>query len=98
MKFNFEAKIWRYNGPAAWYFVTLPVKYAKDLKLMGGARRGFGSIKVEASSNGYVWHTSVFPDRTSGSYLLPVNKIARAKIDIEDGDLVNIELVIILDS
>ncbi len=50
-----------------------------------GRRRGFGSVKVEATVGGSRWSTSVFPQK-GGTWFLPVKKaICRAE-DLAAGD------------
>jgi hypothetical protein len=49
-------------------------------------------VRVEAALGGSRWRTSLFPDRTSGSYLLPVKKAVRDREGIDDGDTVTVRL------
>ncbi len=73
MEFTFEAKLWKYERSAAWYFVTLPRDVADDIKeVYGASSNGFGSIKVMVRIDQVSWETSIFPDKSSGSYLLPI--------------------------
>jgi hypothetical protein len=56
-----------------------------------GRRRGFGSVKVNATIGDSRWSTSVFPQK-EGGWFLPVKKaICRAE-DIEAGDEVAVQL------
>jgi hypothetical protein len=56
-----------------------------------GRRRGFGSVKVNASVGASRWSTSVFPPK-SGGWFLPVKKaICRAE-GLEEGDPVAVRL------
>lgn len=87
--FTFRAKLWLYDGPAGWHFVTLPRSVGKKLSA-GLIRIGFGAIPVVASLGGVEWKTSVFPDAKSGSYLLPVKAGVRAKADVAAGDTVSV--------
>ncbi|TXI99795.1 MAG: DUF1905 domain-containing protein, partial [Neisseriales bacterium] len=41
------------------------------------------------------WETSVFPDKKSGSYLLPLKKSVREANLLEDGSSITIKLVMI---
>ena len=62
---------------------------ARRLEL--GRRRGFGSVKVNASVGGSCWSTSVFPPR-EGGWFLPVKKaICRAE-GLAAGDPVAVRL------
>jgi hypothetical protein len=89
----FDAEVWLYEGDAPWHFATLPVDVADELRARtAGRRRGFGSIRVQATIGSTTWETSLFPDRKSGSYLLPVKAEIRRREQIEPGDTVTIAL------
>ena len=89
---RFRAELYRYNGDAAWYFLTVPLKVAEPLSdSIVGPRRGFGSIKVRVSVGETTWSTSVFPQK-DGTYVLPVKKAVRTAEALEDGELVSVEL------
>ena len=92
--FSFTAALWQWEAQttSAWFFVTLPVELADDLRLQAGPPRGFGSIRVEAVIGSSVWTTSVFPSSDTGSFVLPVKKPVRVKEGIEAGDLVEVSL------
>ena len=90
---RFTAKVWLYPGEAAWHFITVPVEHADELRHRASvARRGFGSLKVEATIGTTTWSTSVFPDRASESYLLPVKRAVRAAERIGEDDSVEVTL------
>lgn len=75
----FRARIWEHSStdPGSWHFLTLPAGLSDDITLEAGPRKGFGSIRVEVSIGVTTWHTSLFPDSATGSYLLPVKKQVR---------------------
>ncbi|MEZ4087023.1 MAG: DUF1905 domain-containing protein [Candidatus Gracilibacteria bacterium] len=82
-----KAKIWLWPGEAAWHFVTLPKKegiYIKDS--FGALSKGFGSLPVKVIIGETEWKTSIFPDKKSGSYVLPVKANVRKKEGIKEGD------------
>jgi hypothetical protein len=77
-EYQFTAKLWEYDGAGAWFFVTLPKAIAGEIReLFGTPRRGWGSIRVHATVGSTNWQTSIFPDKESGSYLLPVKSAVR---------------------
>ena len=89
----FSAELWQYDGPSAWYFVSLPSDIADDIRAEFGAQAaGFGSIKVEAAVRSTQWTTSLFPDKTRGTYLLPVKKSVRVAENLEAGDVATVSL------
>ena len=62
----------------AWHFVHIDKKTSEILKEKHGkVRRGFGSIPVMAKIGKTEWKTSIFPDKRSGTYLLPLKASVR---------------------
>lgn len=91
---TFTSLLWIWKGEAAgrWYFLTVPEDQSAVVKAHAfGNRRGFGSVKVEATIGEVTWRTSVFP-LNSGGYLLPVKKEVRCRAGIAAGDEVTVEL------
>lgn len=96
LRFEFEGKLWRYPGNGAWYFITIPKKYAKEISaLRDPIKKGFGSVKVQVIIDGLEWHTSIFPDKNSDSYLLPVKKDIRRRKDLQDATTVRLTVTIL---
>ena len=83
----------RWSGEAAWFFLTLPGGLADEIRART-EHVGFGSVRVTATIGGTTWATSVFPDATTGSYVLPVRAAVRRAEGIGDGDTVTARLVV----
>lgn len=82
-----------YPGEAAWHFLTLPTEVSDEITdLTGGERRGFGSVRVEVTIGGSTWQTSLFPDKSAGSYVLPLKKAIRRAEGIGEGDTADVSL------
>lgn len=98
-KFIFESAMWLYPGEAAnWHFISLPKNYAADIKKSFGAKaRGWGSFRVEAKIGKTKWNTSIFPDKKSGTYLLPIKSIVRKAENLFTGEKISIMLNILTD-
>ena len=98
-RYRFTAPLWIWDasGDGAWHFVTLPEDAADEIKAIaeGAERRGFGSVRVEATVGPTTWRTSVFPGQ--GAYVLPVKKEVRARAKIEEGDDVAVDLTLLLE-
>jgi hypothetical protein len=91
--YAFRAELWQYEGPAAWYFISLPLDVADDIREQFGTQAsGFGSIRVEAAVGSTRWATSLFPDKTRGTYLLPIKKAVRVAENLEPGDMAGVSL------
>ncbi|MFN8026756.1 MAG: DUF1905 domain-containing protein [Acidimicrobiia bacterium] len=89
---QFRAVCWQHVGPDAWYFVTLPLGLAEEIRAER-EHKPFGSVPVRVTIGATTWTTSVFADKQSGSYLLPVKAEVRRKERIDDGDEVTVVLV-----
>ncbi|MEV4756993.1 DUF1905 domain-containing protein [Micromonospora sp. NPDC049559] len=90
---DFEAELWIWDARRSetWTFVSLPVGAAEEIRdLTGGARRGFGSVRVRATVGGSTWTTSIFPDRARGSFVLPVKRAIRTAEGLDPGDVARV--------
>jgi hypothetical protein len=91
--FSVKAEVWIYPGMAGWHFVTLPKKQGSEIKeRFGKAARGWGSLPVKVTVGKTSWKTSIFPDKRSGSYLLPLKAEVRKKERIKAGDILSFTL------
>jgi hypothetical protein len=93
MEWTFSADVfaWGEHGPS-WRFLRLPPDVADEVRDLAGEPAGFGSVRVHVRIGQTVFATSVFPEKASGSYLLPVKKSVREKEGIDDGDRVTVRL------
>ncbi|MBP9695434.1 MAG: DUF1905 domain-containing protein [Candidatus Magasanikbacteria bacterium] len=96
-KFIFTAGLWLYPGMAGnWTFVSLPKKDGEAIKKSFGKHsRGWGSLRVEVRLGKSKWRTSVFPDKKSGTYILPIKAGIRKCEGIIAGDKTKVSLEII---
>lgn len=96
--YEFEAELWRWTGNAAWHFITVPDAVSDDIDARTeSARRGFGSVKVQAHIGTSTWSTSVFPDKGRQAFVLPVKKEVRSAEGIEEGDTVAVRIDLVDD-
>lgn len=86
----------RWSGDkASWYFVVLTGDVVGEIHYAAmGRTRGFGSVKVRATIGGTTWATSLFPDKRSGGFVLPVKAAVRAAETMKEGDRVALTLEI----
>jgi hypothetical protein len=87
-------ELWLWQVGAGWTFLTLPLDVADEIRATS-VRRGFGSVRVEATLGSSTWKTSVFPDSKSGSYVLPVKAQVRKREAVGDGDPVTVTLQVL---
>lgn len=65
---------------AGWHFLTIPKKESENIKKkFGNMKRGWGSLPVRITVGKTTWDTSIFPDKSSGTYLLPLKAMVRKK-------------------
>lgn len=84
--------IWDARKSDSWTFATVPPEHSDDLSARSGPRAGFGSLPVEVTIGGSTWRTSVFPDKDSGCFVLPIKAAVRKAESVSAGDEVTITL------
>ena len=98
-----EATLWRWQSataPASWYFLTIEGEAADAIRVAAMTRqwidgkRGFGSAKVTATIGDTRWSTSVFPQKSTGGWLLPVKASVRRAEHVEEGDTVSVAIIL----
>ena len=93
--YKFKAKLWLYDGKAAWHFITVPSNISLEIKYLNeGRKSAWGSIRVLATIGKTQWKTSLFPDSRLGLYLLPVKSDVRKKekVTLENKVTVTLEI------
>lgn len=99
-KFKSKVIVWQ-NGvrakgddKGAWRFARVPEKISAKIKEMqqGKLRRGWGAVYVKAKVKKTEWQTSIFPDRHSNTYILPLKKEIRFEANLYDGDEFNFSI------
>jgi hypothetical protein len=91
-----ELWVWDARSEATWTFVTVPPAISAalaDHAEARGPRSGFGSIRVEETAGPSTWRTSVFPDSTSGCFVLPIKKAVRSANEVSPGDQITVTLL-----
>jgi Domain of unknown function (DUF1905) len=93
--FTCKAKVWLYPGKAAWHFITLPIAKAQLIRdRFEGLSRGWGSLPVTVTIGKTSWKTSIFPDKKTKSYLLPIKTDVRKQEHIEIDQVLSITVAI----
>ena len=78
VQIEFEGEIFRWEArEQEWIFVALPAELSEQIREIPWPRRGFGSVRVEARIGLSRWRTSIFPDATQGTYVLPLKRSVR---------------------
>ena len=93
LKHTFRGKVWKYNGPSAWHFITLPRGLSREIKRFAfGEASPWGSIRITATVGRTSWKTSVFPDEKTGAFLLPVKAEVRRAEGLNDAAVVDVAI------
>ncbi len=80
---------------AGWHFLSVPKKQSEEIKTkFGGMKRGWGSLPIIATIKKTSWKTSIFPDKKSGTYLLPLKALVRKREGILAQDKISFTIEI----
>ena len=92
-EYKIRSKVWLYPGMAGWHFVTVSEKQSKEIKkTFEGKTHGWGSLPVEVVLGKTRWKTSIFPDKKSGTYLLPLKADIRRREGVAHGDTIHFSI------
>lgn len=92
-KYSFKAQVWKYQGKAGWYFVTLPKQLSKKMRTIHGlSEEGWGRLKTIAQLGKSKWNTSIWYDTKAQGYLLPLKSEIRKKEKIKVDTFVDVLL------
>ncbi len=90
---SFRARVWRHEGPASWWFVSLPRELSRKTRQKHGFdEEGWGRLKVTATVGTRSWDTAIWYDTKRGCYLLPLKAEIRKQAKIAEGQLLSIGL------
>ncbi len=93
--FKVKSKVWLYPGMAGWQFITIPKNHSKKIsQTYSEMKRGWGSLPVMVTVGKTKWKTSIFPDKKTSTYLLPLKAEVRKKEKISLGDTISLTLEI----
>ncbi len=92
---KFQAKLWKYQAKAAWYFVNLPKEESIQIKYRNVLNtRGWGSLRVTVTIGDTTWQTSIFRDSKNDCYILPIKAEVRKIEKLQEGNLIDLSLVV----
>src|SRR5687767_8759520 len=94
-QFDVQSEIWLYPGQAGWHFITVPKEISEEIDfLYSMEKHGWGSLPVIVTLGKTAWKTSIFPDKKTSTYLLPLKAEVRKKEKLTVGDIVELQLEI----
>lgn len=80
IKYEFSAKPWRHKGDAGWYFASLPIELAKEIRdALRFEEQGWGRLPATVKIGSFEWKTAIWFDTKRKTYLLPLKAEIRSK-------------------
>lgn len=94
--YTMTEKVFLYPGEVGnWHFVPVTKAEGQEIKTKyGKLAKGFGSLPVTVTIGQTIWQTSIFPDKYSGSYLLPLKAAIRKREEIEAGEKITFTIAL----
>lgn len=93
--YKIRSEVFLYPGMAGWHFIGIPKKQSADIKKRFSEKtRRWGTLPVLVKLYKTVWETSIFPDKKSETYLLPIKAGVRRKEGVACGDKVSFTIQI----
>lgn len=93
LHYRFTSVLWKYPGPSAWHFVSLPEQLTREIReALGSEERGWGRLPAQARIADSAWQTAIWYDSKRGHYLLPLKAGIRKRLHLAEGDEVTVEV------
>jgi hypothetical protein len=102
-RWSLTTPLWIWKGkdvngaPTAtsWYFLTIGGEIAAQIRAAGAGRHtGWGMVKVRAAIGGTEFVTSLFPNKSEASFMLPVKASVRKAEKMAHGDAIAVTLML----
>jgi len=91
MDFSFTGEVIEWRGPAPFYFIETPAKYAPEIKAIAADKSyGWGVLHAMVTIKSQTFKTALFPKQ--GTYLVPLKNAVRLPLFLEVGIKVKVEL------
>lgn len=95
IQYDFTAKIWQYDGPNGWYFVTVPATISEEIRThLKWQEEGWGRLKASAKINELEWKTAIWFDSKQKTYLLPLKSEIRTKCNLLKEQLIAVSIFV----
>lgn len=89
--YEFSARVWRYASPGGWYFVSLPIKMAKEIRThLKWQEQGWGRLKANVQVGTDQWESAIWFDTKKNTYLLPLKAEIRKRQHLETGSTIKV--------
>lgn len=82
-------------GAGGWHFISIDQEKSAEIKAIFGIfSKNWGSLAVVAQIGNSIWNTSIFRDKESQAYLLPVKAKIRKIENIKSEDVVDCQITL----
>jgi hypothetical protein len=89
--FSFTGEVIEWRGPAPFYFIEVPSRFAPEIKAIAADKSyGWGVLHAMVTIKDQTFKTALFPKQ--GLYLVPLKNAIRLPLAIELGSKVKVEL------
>ena len=93
IKYQFTAKPWKYAGSGSWYFVSLPLELAYEIRdAFKSFHEGWGRLPATAKIGNTEWKTAIWFDTKMNTYLLPLKAEVRKNESLMTDEIVEVFL------
>ena len=76
-EFKVAATVWRWEGPAGWYFVDIGDELSQLIRSRKEPTVAWGYIRIKARVGKSEWDTTLFPNK--GAYIAAIKAQIRKK-------------------
>lgn len=90
-KYRVYAKVWKWEGDMAWYFINLDTALSEKIR----GSRGKGMIKISVQIGKSSWNTSLLYHTEAQTYLIAIKKLIRRKEQLIEGSEVKVNFTLI---
>ena len=91
--YSFEAKIWYYDSPGGWYFVSLPQQLSQQIRaVFKSEEQGWGRLKATAQIGNTRWETAVWFESKKNAYILPLKSEIRKKEQLTEHQNISVRI------
>lgn len=93
IKYEFIKDIWRYDGAAGWYFISLPSDASIEIRsMLKKQEEGWGRLQAMAKIGNSEWKTAIWFDTKLNTYLLPIKAEIRKKEKLDAGKSISVSI------
>jgi hypothetical protein len=95
--YKIRSKVIQYPGFGGWHFLVVSrIEAAAIRKNFAALMRGWGSLPVMVALGKTKWKTSIFWDKKSDCFLLPLKSVVRKKEKVGAGETVTYGLELLV--